>query len=464
MDAIWDETPSADDWMRGPGDAAETERMTVRYGMATSSPALSLETATALLDDLSENPAPDDASDERFNIAGLYLWIAASRGSRKAAFMIAEQIRWSVKNSMLRNADAVFFEQLAEKWDQLGETGVGAARSRLPPLAALKDKAPDPGTHPSFMANRPPPKGRAMTGSAGYMVVPRIGDDRSPEGIALSKRYAAVVGQSLPFRARMPEPGEVLRVLSEEWPWAVHVAKHIEGRLSVQRSVSVSRPSLKPILFFGPPGSGKTALAVRIAELFGIPSTVIAAGGTSDASGLSAITRGWSSSRPCGPVMAAAEHGCCDPAVIVDELDKTAEQGGKNGSVSGSFLGILGNPSSFHDGCLLAEVDLSKMLFMATANDLGSIPEALLDRFSVMFVGRPKEEHFDTVLGAMRRKAAAALGVRKELLPALDADEYGALRRHFVEGECSLREVERAYDFVLSEAVLRETGERTMSN
>lgn len=457
-----DDTFTAEDWMRGPGDEKEVERVAKRLGLKDTALSTVLQMAATLTDDIDENPVNDDEDLDRRNTAGTLLWFAASSGSRRAAFLLADWIRHETKTSAMREATAVYFEQLANEWDMYGEGDLGKG---LHPLVvsitndAQRLRPPRPADDDAQAALAV----ETHKVPEGHVVVKSIGDARSPEGIALSKRYGHIIGVPLPRRARMPEEGEIAAALDKEWPWAKHIAKHIESMLSIQRSVNAA-PALTPMLFVGPPGSGKTALAAKVAELFGLPSTIVPAGGASDSAGLSAITRGWSSSRPCGPVMAAAEHHCCDPAIIVDELDKTAGPGSRNGSASGVLLGILGNPTSFHDACLLSNVDLSQMLFMATANDLGTIPGAVLDRFSVFVLGRPQPDHFDVVLGAVRERAARKLGVHREFLPALDVDEYAALKDHFVKSDCSLREVARAFDFVLSEAVQRVNATPMMAH
>lgn len=448
MDCDDDVSPAVEDWLRGPGDRKEVERVSERYGLEIRSATETLESAAAFLDSVEDSPCADEAGGDRLAVARFLLWVSGSLGSRRACFLLAQHIRAYARSSSMHHASFAWYMELAGKWDERAERQVLELAKLRSGSREAQEEAAAAGPH--------------IPG--GHVVVSRIGDPNSPEGMALAKRYAHVIGKHLPARSRMPAPGELAATLLAEWPWADHVAKHVEGMLSVQRSVSVKHPALKPILFVGPPGSGKTALAGRIAELLGVPSLVIPAGGSSDAAGLSSVTRGWTSSRPCGPVMAAAEHDCCDPAIIVDELDKTAAPGSKNGSASGVLLGLLGNPEAFQDTCLLSEVDLSRMTFMATANGLGGIPGALLDRFAVMLVGRPKAEHFDTVLRAMRRKAAADLGVRPEFLPELDRDEYRALKGHFAASGCSLREVARAFDIVLAEAVHREAAARHMAN
>lgn len=427
------EQPRPENWMRGPGDRAEVEREASRFEVEIRDLALMVEAAAAHFIDVDGGGLPWDLTLEAANLGGFYLWAAASLGSRRAAFALADRIRIHARGDGTGQDDVLDLMALADEWEERGEGKV----ARLRPVQAA------PARPPSFRPGH------------GHVVVASIGDPKSKEGAELAKRLEGAVGVPLPFRGTVPAKGTIQEVLTREWPWAAHVAQHIERQVAIGRAVGSRFHSLKPMLFVGPPGSGKTALAVRLAELLGLHASLIPAGGASDAAGLSAVTRGWASARPCGPVLAAAAGGCCDPAIIVDELDKAGALNGRNGSVMGTLLGMLGKPESFQDACLLAEADLSKMLFMATANDLGAIPEALLDRFNVFVVGRPKEEHFDVVLAAMRCQTAREMGVRPEFLPQLDADEYGALRKHFAGSGCSLREFGRAFAYVLSEATER---------
>src|SRR3546814_3608012 len=81
--------------------------------------------------------------------------------------------------------------------------------------------------------------------------------------------------------------------------------------------------------------------------------------GSADLAGLTAVSRGWSTARASAPLQAMAEHACPNPALILDELDKGTDIGGRNGSAVAAALGMLTGPTAFWDSCLLAPAGVS---------------------------------------------------------------------------------------------------------
>lgn len=446
-------------WMRGPGDHYEIEAVIEHFGFVERTPEEFYNSAiddVAVCEEYGLSGVSDADEEKRVtqlrHKALVKFWIAASRGIPEACVALGRYIQSELRIDPPASAQGEIFEQVAERWLVMGDRTTSAV-SKMSFRMSFKRASRSvvkSGEDDSSSEEIP------SKDEDGLIVVPSVGDSLAGEGAQVAKRFAKIVGNTLPsMRGDLPEVGEVGSEIVAQWPWADKVASHLESILQVQRSVGLRKPVVQPMLFVGPPGSGKTALAEKIAGIFGVPSLVIPAGGANDSAGLGAVSRGWSGSRPCGPVMAALQFNCCDPAIIVDELDKAQEPGAKNGSAAGTLLGMMGNPERFQDTCLLENVNLSKMMFMATANSLRTIPEALLDRFTIFYVPRPSAEHFDIVLANAKQRYANSLGVTSNKLPTLDHDEYEVLLRQFSRSDGSLRDFGRAYAHMLSRAVKR---------
>jgi len=270
----------------------------------------------------------------------------------------------------------------------------------------------------------------AETALPGLVVVPAIGDHESREGKDLSRRFDAAVGRTLPYTGRVPARGEMRDGILSRWPWAGRVAEEVEAEFAVlrlSRSVAVKAPRL---LLVGPKGCGKTSMARWICRQLGLHATVVPCGGASDAAGLAPVTRAWSTTRPGAVFMAMAQHGTCNPAMVLEEIDKTSRVGGQNGSVAGAALSMVGE-DAFNDACLMAEVDISAVSWLATANDEDAVDEFLRDRFKVVRVPAPRDEDVPTLHANALADYAERKGVSPEFLPVLDLAETRALAAMF---------------------------------
>lgn len=428
-------------WLQGPGDIFVIDTQLEEMKLSMSKQEYFTDLAMLLI---------EDDSGVGIHRGRVILWISASLGDREACAALANEIRMFVGDEVMPSAQADFYLATAGDWD---------ARSLAPVrinLNAAMNKVRR--TNP---IGSPQVAELSTITPSGFMIVRAVGDALSNEGKAISHRYAGAVGRPLPYVGHVPPAGEIMKVIAAEFPWAENVGVQLERRMAVSRSVGGSQQVFKPVLLLGPTGSGKTSLAVRLAGLFGRPLSVVAAGGTSDAGGVAPVTRGWAASKPCGPFVAAMENNCCDPAILVDEIDKSPREGAQNGSITGTLLSMLDFERPYTDSCLMAPVDMSRMMFMATANDLARLSPQLLGRFDVMVVKRPSPEHFTMVLAEMRKIVAKANNSDPSFLPRLDQDEMGALHSFFVDKRCSLREFESAFAMCLSSAIQRE---RAMPN
>ena len=195
--------------------------------------------------------------------------------------------------------------------------------------------------------------------------------------------------------------------------------EEVKERLLEHLAVIKLKGDLKsPILcLYGPPGVGKTSLGKSVAEVLGRKFGRISLGGLHDESEIRGHRRTYIGAMPGRIIETIKRCGASNPVIILDEIDKVSKS--NHGDPSSALLEVLDpeQNTTFHDNYLDTEYDLSKVLFIATANNISNISSALRDRMEMINIpGYILEDKVHIAEKHLVRKQREAHGVDEEKL------------------------------------------------
>jgi ATP-dependent Lon protease len=238
--------------------------------------------------------------------------------------------------------------------------------------------------------------------------------------------------------------------------------KEVKERILEQLGVLKLNPEAKaPILcFIGPPGVGKTSLGQSIARALGRTFERMSLGGMHDEAELRGHRRTYIGAMPGRIIQAIRRAGVKNPVLMLDEVDKLGRD--FRGDPAAALLEVLDPEQnrSFRDNYLDIPFDLSKVLFITTANSLDTIPSPLRDRMEILrLAGYSEEEKVEIAKRYLMPRQLKETGVSAEQCQIMDETLQRIISRYT--REAGVRQLERAIGRLARKTALQLAEGRT---
>ncbi|CAK7281030.1 endopeptidase La [Streptomyces misionensis] len=294
--------------------------------------------------------------------------------------------------------------------------------------------------------------------------------DQSPEGSWIRTWLDTVL--EMPWNERTEDAYDIRgakEILDAEHAGLEDVKERITEYLAVRKrrgarglGVIGGRRGGAVLALVGPPGVGKTSLGESVAHAMGRKFVRVALGGVRDEAEIRGHRRTYVGALPGRIVRAIKEAGSMNPVVLLDEIDKVGSD--FRGDPAAALLEVL-DPAqnhTFRDHYLEVELDLSDVVFLATANVLEAIPEALADRMEIVRLdGYTEDEKVVIARDHLLPRQLERAGLDRSEVTL----EEGALRKLAGEytREAGVRTLERSIARLLRKiAAQHELGEREL--
>jgi ATP-dependent Lon protease len=277
--------------------------------------------------------------------------------------------------------------------------------------------------------------------------------DASPEYGMIRSYLDWLIG--LPWSKLDPDTIDIAdarRILDEDHYGLPKIKRRILEYLAVRKLNPEGR---SPILcFVGPPGVGKTSLGQSIAKATGRKFVRLSLGGVHDEAEIRGHRRTYIGALPGNIIQSIRKAGTRNPVMMLDEVDKLGQ--GFHGDPSSALLEVLDpeQNSTFRDNYLGVAFDLSKVMFIATANVLDTIPGPVRDRMEVIELpGYTEDEKLEIARRYLLKRQLTANGLRPEQCEITE-DAIRSIIRDYTR-EAGVRNLERLIGAVCRHVAVR---------
>ncbi|XP_077237309.1 lon protease homolog 2, peroxisomal isoform X2 [Tasmannia lanceolata] len=262
-------------------------------------------------------------------------------------------------------------------------------------------------------------------------------------GYSSSRVYLELLAD-LPWQKASEERELDLRAAKERLDTDHYGLVKVKQRIIEYLAVRKLKPDARgPVLcFVGPPGVGKTSLASSIAAALGRKFVRISLGGVKDEADIRGHRRTYIGSMPGRLIEGLKRVAVCNPVMLLDEIDKTGSD--VRGDPASALLEVLDpeQNKTFNDHYLNVPFDLSKVIFVTTANRIQPIPPPLLDRMEVIELpGYTPEEKLRIAMRHLLPRVLDQHGLSSEFLKIPEAMVKLVIQRYT--REAGVRNLER---------------------
>lgn len=234
--------------------------------------------------------------------------------------------------------------------------------------------------------------------------------------------------------------------------------QRILDTIAIQKYTNKQPPQI--LCLYGPPGIGKSTIAQSIAEALGRSYAAISLGGANRSEDITGMKRFFVGAKPGKIVEGITQAGSKNCVLLLDEIDKMSVNHDRSGS-SSALLSVLdrNQNNAFKDDYFDIPVDLSNIFFIATANDLSTIPKPLLNRLEVVTLdGYSLNEKIDITTNYLLKKVTAEFGLDENII-SLSPDTISNVIEQYT-FESGVRQLEN----VIREIIRKHIAYKASSN